>query len=91
MIEISQQNMVALLTIAIKALVISGLLACIIVGPQVGSSPATSSAGEGRHVDYPANDLSPAADAAVVLHPEVRLLIGVQASPSGGNILSFSV
>ena len=91
MIEISQQNMVALLTIAIKALVISGLLACIIVGPQVGSSPATSAAGEGRYVDYPAKDFSSGADAAAVLHPEVRLSMGVQVAPSGGNILSFSV
>ena len=90
MIKISQQNMVALLTVAIKALVVSGLLACIIVGPQVGASPATSPAGEGRHVDYPATDPSPGEDPTVVRHPGVRLLMGVQAAPPGGNTLSFS-
>lgn len=89
-IEISQQNMAVVLTVAIQALVIGGLLACIIVGPQVGSSPATSSSGEGRHMDRLSGNPSTGADPVGIRQPEVRLPMGILAAPSGGTTIAFS-
>ncbi len=89
-IEISHQNVAAVLTVAIQALVIGGLIACLLVGSQEGPSLATSSSDGVRHVDYRPQGALPGTDPVVGSQPGVRLLMSIRTSPSGGNTISFS-
>ncbi|MDV2480867.1 hypothetical protein F8E02_02365 [Methanoculleus sp. Wushi-C6] len=89
MIEISQQYVAAALTFAIQALVVGGLVACIVIGPQNGSSLEASPSAGIRNVDDRPDTLPPAGHPADGL-PEVRVQVSVQPDPSGGHTLSFS-
>lgn len=90
MIEISQQNVAAALTVAIQALVVGGLVACIVVGSQGGSSLATSPSDGVRYVDSPSDNASPAAYPVVGGQPDSRLPTGIPPGLAGGNTISFS-
>ncbi|MDK2889640.1 MAG: hypothetical protein PWR21_272 [Methanoculleus sp.] len=70
MIEISEQKMAILLTVAIQALVVGGLIACIVVGTQDRPSSAVSPADEVRDADYRPESASPAAYPVVGHRPE---------------------
>ena len=61
MIEIYQQKMAMVLTVAIQALVVGGLIACIVVGTQDRPSPVVSPAGGTGSLDYRPESASPAA------------------------------
>lgn len=71
MIEIYQQKMAAVLTIAIQALVVGGLIACIVVGTQDRPSPVVSPADGTGSLDYRPESTSPAAYPIVGHRPEV--------------------
>ncbi len=95
MIEIYQQKMATVLTVAIQALVVGGLIACIVVGTQDRPSPVVSPAGETRHVDYQSESALPAAYPIVGREPGIRLMSIPTGSggvgPSGENTISFWV
>lgn len=82
MIEISEQKMAIILTVAIQTLVVGGLIACIVVGTQDRPFSVVSPADEVRNVDYRPESASPAAYPVVGHRPE-----GVPAA--GEKILSF--
>jgi len=69
-IEISQQKMALVLTVAIQTLVVGGLIACIVVGTQDRPSSVVSPADETRYVDYQPESASPAAYPVVGHRPE---------------------
>lgn len=71
MIEIYLQKMAIVLTVAIQALVVGGLIACIVVGTQDRPSPVVSPAGGTGSLDYRPESASPAADPIVGHQPEV--------------------
>ncbi|MCM2464911.1 hypothetical protein [Methanoculleus oceani] len=70
MIEIYQQKMATILTVAIQTLVVGGLITCIVVGAQDRPSPVDSPAVEGRDADYLPGNASPAAYPVVGHQPE---------------------
>ncbi|MCK8518712.1 hypothetical protein [Methanoculleus sp. 7T] len=88
MIEISQQKLATALTAAIQVLVVAGLVACIVVGPQDRPSPIVSPSGETRHADYRPESTSPAAYPIVGHQPEILPGIGAIGRP-GTTIASF--
>ncbi|WP_156168401.1 hypothetical protein [Methanoculleus sediminis] len=77
--------MATVLTVAIQALVVGGLIACIVVGTQDRPSPAVSPMDEGLHVDDRPASTSPAAY-PVVGHRAAGTLSG-----AGEMIILFSV
>jgi hypothetical protein len=94
-IEIYQQKMATVLTVAIQVLVIAGFVACIVVGPQDRPSPIVSPDNETRHVDYRPESTSPAAYPIVGHQFEgrpVSILPGIgEIGRPGENTISFSV
>ncbi|MCK9316782.1 MAG: hypothetical protein M0P51_00235 [Methanoculleus sp.] len=85
-IEIQQQKMAIVLTVVIQALVIGGLIACIVVGTQDPLSSA-SPAGEIRHMEYGSWSTSPAAY-PIVGHPPVVRQMDI-AADRGEDISPF--
>ena len=86
MIEIYQQKMAMVLTVAIQALVVGGLIACIVVGTQDRPSPMVSPAGGTGSLDYRPDSASPAAYPIVGHQSEVMPVI---ISPgTGGELIS---
>ncbi len=69
MIEIYQQKMATILTVAIQTLVVGGLIACIVVGAQDRPSPVDSPAADGRDAYYLSENTSPAAYSVVGHQP----------------------
>ena len=89
MIEIYQQKMAIVLTVAIQALVVGGLIACIVVGTQDRPSPMVSPAGGTGSLDYRPESASPAAYPILGHRPEV---MAVRYSPgTGEELISFRV
>ncbi|MBP7409961.1 MAG: hypothetical protein KA818_00245 [Methanoculleus sp.] len=68
MIEIHQQKMATLLTVAIQVLALAGFVACIVVGPQDRPSPIGMPDFTVRHVEYRPESTSPAVY-LIVGHP----------------------
>jgi hypothetical protein len=60
-IEISEQKMATVLTIVIQALVVGGLIACIVVGTQDRPSSVASPDTEAGHMGFRPESASPAA------------------------------
>jgi len=69
-IEISEQKMALILTVAIQTLVVGGLIACIVVGTQDRPSSVVSPADEIRDADYRPGSASPGAYPVVGHRPE---------------------
>ncbi|KUK62255.1 MAG: Uncharacterized protein XD82_0746 [Methanoculleus marisnigri] len=89
MIEIYQQKMAVVLTVAIQALVFGGLIACIVVGTQDRPSPVVSPAGGTGSLDYRPESASPAAYPIFGHRPEA---MPVSTSPgTGEELISFRV
>lgn len=78
MIDIHQQKMATALTIAIQILVVAGLVACIIVGPQGWPSPVVSSPDAAWRTEYRPENTS------AVAYP----IVGHQ--PPGGSVSILS-
>ncbi|HOI12217.1 MAG TPA: hypothetical protein PLG75_00075 [Methanoculleus sp.] len=70
MIEISEQKMATVLTVAIQTLVVGGLIACIVVGTQDRPSSAALPDTDARHVDFRPESASPAAYPVIGSQPE---------------------
>lgn len=77
--------MATLLTVAIQALVVGGLVACIVVGTQDRSSPEVPPITEARY----AGDLPPGVSAAA--HPIVGHQTAGILSGAGKTFILFSV
>ncbi|PKL61165.1 MAG: hypothetical protein CVV31_12740 [Methanomicrobiales archaeon HGW-Methanomicrobiales-2] len=86
MIEIYQQKMAMVLTVAIQALVVGGLIACIVVGTQDRPSPVVSPAGGPGSLDYRPESASPAA--YPIVHPPKVMPVII--SPGTGEELISS-
>ncbi|MCK9306520.1 MAG: hypothetical protein M0P17_03215 [Methanoculleus sp.] len=89
MIEIYQQKMAMVLTVAIQALVVGGLIACIVVGTQDRPSPVVSPAGGTGSLDYRPESASPAAY-PVLGHRSEVMPVSISPVPDE-ELISFGV